>query len=223
MRQIERKKGIRATVKPIKFKFNERKAVQAAARLIQHSGGEMNYLALMKLLYLVDREALLRFGRPITGDRVVAMKHGPVLSRVYDLVSQKKQENSESEWHKFIPRPNAYVFTVRFSGVPDAGELSEAELALIDEIYAKFRGWNEWDLVAHTHQLPEWRDPKGTSVPIPFEDILRGADVSRKDIETVAENAAADLYMDSVLAKVHTTKPEIVGPRARRAGVAVGR
>ena len=162
----------------------------------------MNYLALMKLLYLADREALLRFGRPITGDRVVAMKHGPVLSRVYDLVSQKKQEAPGSEWHKFIPRPNAYVFTVRFSGVPDTGELSEAELALLDEIYAKFRGWDEWRLVAYTHALPEWSDPKGSSVTIPFEAILRGAKVPKKEIEAVAEDAAADLYMDSVLEQV---------------------
>jgi uncharacterized phage-associated protein len=189
-------------MRTIRFKFNERKAVQAAARLIQHSGGEINYLALMKLLYLADREALLRYGRTITGDRVVGMKHGPVLSQVYDLVSQKKQEDPESDWHKFIPRPNAYVFTVRFSGVPDTGELSEAELALLDEIYARFRGWDEWRLVAYTHSLPEWSDPKGTSVAIPFEDILRGARVSQKDIEAVAENAAADRYMDSVLEKV---------------------
>lgn len=191
-----------AVVKSIKFKFNEQKAVQAAARLIQHSGGEMNYLALMKLLYLVDREALLRFGRPVTGDRVVAMKHGPVLSRVYDLISQNKQEAPESDWHKFIPRPNAYVFTIKFSGIPETGELSEAELALIDEIYARFRGQDEWDLVDYTHRLPEWRDPKNTSRSIPYEDILRGAGVSEKDIEAVAENAGADLYMDSVLEKV---------------------
>jgi uncharacterized phage-associated protein len=189
-------------MRPIKFKFNERKAIQVAGRLIQHSGGEMNYLALMKLLYLADREALLRFGRPITGDRVVAMKHGPVLSRVYDLVSQKKQEAPESEWHKFIPRPNAYVFTVRFAGVPETGELSEAELALIDEIYARFRGWDEWRLVDHTHKLPEWRDPKGGSVTIPFEDILRAGKVAEADIKAIREEAAADNYMDRVLAAV---------------------
>ena len=188
-------------MRPIKFKFNERTAVQAAARMIQHSGGEMNYLALMKLLYLADREALLRFGRPITGDRVVAMKHGPVLSRVYDLVSQKKQEAPESQWHKFIPRPNAYVFTVRFSGVPDTGELSQAELALIDEIYAKFRGWDEWGLVDYTHKLPEWRDPKDSSVPISFEEILQGAKVPPETIEAIAAGAEADRCLDAVLAR----------------------
>jgi hypothetical protein len=72
-----------------KFKFNERKAVQAAGRLILQNG-EMNYMALIKLLYLIDRESLLRFGRSITGDKVVAMKQGPVWP-IFDG-SRKKQQ-----------------------------------------------------------------------------------------------------------------------------------
>ena len=161
----------------------------------------MNYLALMKLLYLADREALLRFGKPITGDRVVAMRHGPVLSRVYDLVSQKKQEAPESEWHKFIPRPARYVYTVRFAGLPDTSCLSEVEMALIDETFAKYRDKDEWALVNVTHSLPEWSDPQGTSKPISFEEILRAAGASREEIEAIADNAAADFYMDSILAR----------------------
>jgi uncharacterized phage-associated protein len=189
-------------VKPIKFIFNERKAAQAAARLILHSGGEMNRLALMKLLYLVDRAALLRFGKPVTGDKVVAMKHGPVLSRVYDRLSPKKRALPDSEWHKFIPRPNDYVYTVKYSGVPDTSELSQAEVAILDDIFAKYRGWNEWALVALTHTLPEWHDPGNTSAAIPFEDILKAARMADEDISAVAENAEADWAMDSALAKV---------------------
>jgi uncharacterized phage-associated protein len=184
----------------IKFKFNERRAVQAAARFVHHAGGEMNYLALMKLLYLADREALLRFGRPITGDRMVAMKHGPVLSRVYDLISKKKQQAPESDWHKFIPRPAPYVYTVTFSGVPETTELSEAELALVDEIYARFRGWSEWRLVGYTHTLPEWSDPGRTSKPIPFEAVLRAGKKGEDEIEAIRREAAADEFMDRVLA-----------------------
>lgn len=192
------------TGKPIRFAFNEHKAAQLAALLIHRSGGEMNYLALMKLLYLVDREALIRFGKPITGDRVVAMKHGPVLSRVYDLVSQKKQELPASEWHKFIPRPARYLYTVGFSGVPETTALSEAEIALIDEVFAQHRKKSEWELVEFTHNLPEWHDPKDTSVPIPFEEILRGAKVPRPQIEAIAEEAAADLFMEDALASVRS-------------------
>lgn len=34
---------------------------------------------------LADREAYAKWGKPITGDTAVSMKHGPVLSTVYDL------------------------------------------------------------------------------------------------------------------------------------------
>lgn len=189
-------------MKPIKFTFNERKAVQAAGRLIGHSGGEMNYFALMKLLYLVDREALIRFGKPITGDKVVAMKHGPVLSRIYDLVSHKKQRLPTSDWHKFIPRPGAYVYTVKFAGVPETSELSQAEVALVDEIYTRHHAKTEWELTHFTHTLPEWSDPKGTSIPIPFEKILRGAGVSAAQMRGITEAADADWQMDQLLASV---------------------
>jgi len=162
----------------------------------------MNYLALMKLLYLIDREALLRFGRPITGDKVVAMKHGPVLSRIYDLVSRKKQDLPPSDWHEFIPRPSAYVCTVKFAGVPDVTLLSEAEIALIDEVFAAHRGKSEWDLVEHTHQLPEWSDPGKTPATIPFEAILRAGKKSNAQIVAIAREASADRRMDQILAAV---------------------
>src|SRR3989442_5601160 len=156
----------------------------------------MNYMALIKLLYLIDREALLRFGRPVTGDAVVAMKQGPVLSAIFDRVSQKKQHLPKSAWHNFIPRPAPYVYTVRFSGLPDVSALSEAELALIDEVYARHRNLSEADLVDLTHRLPEWTDPGTGCKPIPFEAILRAGKKGEEEIEGVRREAAADESLD---------------------------
>lgn len=187
-------------MKPIKFKFDERKAVQAAGRLISQGGGEMSYMALLKLLYLIDREALLRWGKPITGDKVVAMKRGPVLSHIFNLVSQKKQDIPKSAWHNFITRPAPYIYTVCFSGAPDTSALSEAEVALIDEVFAQHRHKTEDELVNLTHTLPEWADPGITSVPIPFEKILRVGKKSNSEIEAIASEAAADEFLDRALA-----------------------
>ncbi|MCL5098048.1 MAG: Panacea domain-containing protein [Candidatus Omnitrophica bacterium] len=187
-------------MKTIKFKFNERKAVQAAERLIIQSGGEMNYMALIKLLYLIDRESLLRFGRPVTGDAVVAMKQGPVLSAIFDRVSHRKQQLPKCAWHNFIPRPSPYVYTVRFGDVPDISSLSEAEVALIDEVYARHRNLSEDDLVELTHKLPEWSDPGKTSKPIPFEAILRADKRGEDEIKAIQREAAADDFLDRVLA-----------------------
>jgi uncharacterized phage-associated protein len=186
----------------MRFKFNERKAVQAAGRLILQCGGEMNYMALIKLLYLIDRESLLRFGRPVTGDAVVAMKQGPVLSAIFDRVSQKKQHLPNSAWHNFIPRPAPYVYTVRFSGASDVSALSEAEVALIDQIYAKYRDLSGDDLVELTHKLPEWSDPGRTSKPISFEAILRAGKKREDEVKAIRREAAADDFMDRALAAV---------------------
>ena len=60
-------------------RFNERRATEAAARFLKLRGGRMSYLKLIKLIYFLDREALLRWGRPVTGDRYVSMDNGPVV------------------------------------------------------------------------------------------------------------------------------------------------
>ena len=159
-------------------------------------------MALIKLLYLIDREALLRFGRPVTGDAVVAMKQGPVLSAIFDRVSQKKQHLAKSAWHNFIPRPAPYVYTVRFSGVPETSALSEAEVALIDKIYAKYRDLSEDDLVGLTHKLPGWSDPGKGSKPISFEAILRAGKKGEDEIKAIRREAGADDYLDRALTSV---------------------
>lgn len=71
------------------LRFNERRATEAAAKFLKLRGGRMSYLKLIKLLYLLDREALLRWGRPVTTDRYVSMDNGPVVSRIYDLIREE--------------------------------------------------------------------------------------------------------------------------------------
>lgn len=47
-------------------RFNEAKSAQLAAVILQMRGGTMHYMKLIKLMYLVDREALISWGRPLT-------------------------------------------------------------------------------------------------------------------------------------------------------------
>ena len=108
-----------------------------------------------------------------------------------------QQNSSHSSRSRVI---NGY--TVRFSGVPDQTALSEAEVALIDEICAKHRNLSEEALVALTHELPEWSDPGKSSKPIPFEAILRAGKKGQNEIEAIQREAAADDFLDRVLAAV---------------------
>jgi len=52
------------------FIFQFHKTLQAAAYILQASGGRMNYANLLRLLYIADRECLAEEGDTITGDTV---------------------------------------------------------------------------------------------------------------------------------------------------------
>src|SRR5215813_7148812 len=114
------------------LRFNERRATEAAARFLKLRGGRMSYLKLIKLLYLLDREALLRWGRPVTTDQYVSMDNGPVVSRIYNLIREEPAPGTDPFWRHYISAPRGWE--VELLAEPEAAELSRAEEELIGEI-----------------------------------------------------------------------------------------
>jgi uncharacterized phage-associated protein len=132
----------------------------------------------MKLLYLADREAILRWGSPVTTDCFVAMNHGPVLSRIYTLVSEGDDPRKEpSVWSAAITRLQDW--DVALKDAIDPRQLSKAESGLLDEIFQEHGLKTQWDLADLTRGLPEWRDPKGSAVPFRVQDILAADNCAR--------------------------------------------
>ena len=169
----------------MRLRFNERKATQSAARLLQLRGGRMSYLKLIKLLYLADREALLRWGRPITTDRFVSMEGGPVLSRLLDLVSDGDDPGGPRIWAKHISAPAN--FEVELKSEAGRDELSNAEIELLDEIFKRYGNKNRWELVDLTHKPPEWKDLQGSAIPITFRDILNAGGKTELEIAAIED------------------------------------
>lgn len=164
------------------LRFREAKTTQAAARLLELRGGHMSYMKLIKLLYLVDREALLRWGRPVTGDRYVSMDRGPVLSQTYNLIIDEPCPGEDPTWAHHISKPQNYE--VKLAKEAPQDELSEAEARLIEEIFGKYGAMKRWDLVDLVHKLPEWQNPEGSAIPISYGDILRAG--GKTEAETAA-------------------------------------
>ena len=77
-----------------KLRLNCRKTVESIDFLAQQWPGITQYYV-GKILYLADKQHCIDWGRPITGDRYVAMEHGPVPSRVYDLLKTGSGEDDE--------------------------------------------------------------------------------------------------------------------------------
>jgi uncharacterized phage-associated protein len=162
--------------------FDERKATQVAARFLAAAPGQrIPYLKLIKLMYFADREALLRWGAPITNDRYYSLDHGPILSRVKDLMVEDHFERDF--WSSHISSPSSYVVEL----LDEAGNdrLSRAEEELIDEIYARYRHFDRWELRKKSHELPEWTDPQGSAIEIEIEDILRAGGVPSRQRDAI--------------------------------------
>lgn len=181
--------------------FNEAKAAQVAARLLSLEGGRMSYMKLIKLLYIVDREALANWGRPVSTDNYVSMKRGPVLSRVLDLINEGRDpKKSSSPWHDLISAPQGYDVTLVATDPPD-DELSAAEARLIGEVQRQHRLRNEWQMVEFVHQFTEWQDPGSTSNPIYYRDILKAVGRTPEETEQIEEELLAGFRLDRLLAK----------------------
>ena len=171
----------------MRFVFDERRAAQAAARLLHKHGGTMPYIKLIKLLYLADRAAFVEGGRPITGDRFVSVRHGPALAHVLELITDDCPAG-DSIWHGYVVRKH---FDACLVGPAESERLADFDRDVLDGIFETYGCLKEWDVVARTHALPEWKDPGDSITPIKPEDILRYNDFTEAEVERVAEQAHA--------------------------------
>ena len=146
-------------------------------------------MKLIKLMYIVDREALLRWGRPISTDRYVSMDHGPVLSKTLDLINAGKDPKEKGVWFKHISEPRGYVVTLVKDSPLD--ELSRAEEKLIREVDQKFGHKDKWELVRFLHTLPEWKDPNGSAIQIDYRDILEAGDKTEREVVAIEDELKA--------------------------------
>jgi uncharacterized phage-associated protein len=154
----------------VQFRFDFDKTLQATGVLLEADDNRMETMRLLKLLYISDRELLAETGHPLTGDRVVAMKNGPVLSRVYDTI--RGQTAQSDRWLEFVHR-DGYKVILRQK--PGREKLSKREIGKLTEVTERYRQLGNFELSDETHKFAEWQQHyhEGASTPIPWEDVLR--------------------------------------------------
>ncbi len=181
--------------------FSQRKVAQMSAYLLDRGRGRMNYLKLMKLLYLADRESMKRYGEPISGDRYVSMDHGPVLSQTLNLINGDI-EFEERGWGHWIVDKADYELSLRRRVSREAlDELSEAELNVLEAIYAKFGRMDQWKLRDYTHRYcQEWKNPEGSSIPIEYVDIFRALGRRPAEARKLAARIEQEHRIDRIFA-----------------------
>jgi len=141
----------------------------------------MDMYLFIKMLYLADRHALGKWEEPITGDRAVSMPYGPVLETIYNL-TKGQFRSLHSFWGKFISEADEETNRVFLEGDPGVGELSRAEIAILQAVHSKFKDFTWKQMRDFCHKLPECEEVGNTSKPLPTERILKALGKTRLEI-----------------------------------------
>ncbi|MBQ7538509.1 MAG: SocA family protein [Treponema sp.] len=166
------------------------KLIQIVFFILKRNNLSMNYMKLIKLLYLADRAALDAYGETITENSAVSMDQGPVLSELYDYIKNSKHDDAQRLWNNYFVK-NKHSLDCINTDIDD-GELCEYEESILEEIdnlYKDKTPWQMVDLVHNVNVCPEWRDPNGSALPIRTNEVLSYLGYSKEERDFLLKNA----------------------------------
>ena len=152
--------------------FREDKTTQAACLFIQKAGGSINIMKLIKLMYIADRERIIKRGRPITFDDYLSLDLGPILSKTLDLAKHRTFLGTKRLWIQYVSeKKGRNVEMLQENCLINV--LSEAEIEDIEKTWADFGLYNQWGLAEWCHDnLGEWQDPMGGGGQFQFHIMI---------------------------------------------------
>jgi uncharacterized phage-associated protein len=137
-------------------------------------------LSLIKLLFLVDKYHLIRYGRTVTNDEYWAMKIGPVGTTAKDILNFDEDFLTKTGLkyaQENLKKVGQHVFEKGAScGIDEFDMLSETDIEALDFIIKKFGRMNKRDLIKYTHNYPEWKQ---------YEKLFERDETKREKIEKV--------------------------------------
>jgi uncharacterized phage-associated protein len=164
------------------FTIDKEKSNAALLYIIQKVGGSLDMYSLLKILYFAESKHLVEYGRPITGDKMIAMNHGPVPSSSYDSVkSNTINQNNFSNEDNIVTAERA----------PNMDCLSESDIECLDESIAENSGLNFWKLKSKSHDSAyDWAIKNhGKNSTIPYMQIARAFGADEAMIEYIKTNS----------------------------------
>ena len=172
--------------------FNFKKSVQALCYFAEKSGGTLNKMKAIKLIWLSDRLHLRKYGRSITGDEYYALPNGPVPSATRDILeSSVFLDDSASDYAtEYLTEIDKYNFKNLI--LPNLKVFSETDINVLDKVFDTFGDLDHFQLSDFSHLFPEWKK---------HESALKKRLSSRFTINTedffIDINEKSGLFVDS--------------------------
>ena len=151
----------------IRFTLNPQKAVEALVWIIQR--GETNVYNAMKILFAADKYHLNTSGRPVTGDKYVAMQFGTVPSWTYSATKLCKPGIG------FMRNEN--TLALEPGRVCDTDYLSGSDIEALEHGFNEYGKKNFAEVKRRNHREKAWRmarkrAPENGAPEILFEDMI---------------------------------------------------
>ncbi|SKA41706.1 Uncharacterized phage-associated protein [Enhydrobacter aerosaccus] len=185
----------------LRFKVNYDKCIDGIALLAEHKPGITQYY-IGKVFFFADKEHLLDWGRPISGDHYVAMDHGPVPSVIYDMLKDDAglpDEVNEKLASRISITLNGKKREVYAHATADNHRwqsLSKDEVKYLLDSLKKYGNKSFTELRNITHNERAWADAYETgsnNAPMDYEKLIPDSFDDRSAfVEQIKERAAFD-------------------------------
>jgi len=186
----------------VQFVFDIRKAVAATGYLCELNERSIDMLKSIKMLYIAERRALVEWKRPITGDSFWSLEHGPILSRIYDLIRGRIGGPEMEFWSTVFNPRRGDIVSLKDAISPNTKSLSRREKEALREAYAQIQPLSIGEVIDLVHKFPEWKDPGKSSIPIDPKTIFYYEDFGEDAVKKIEEDLdvfqAAKLALQSV-------------------------
>lgn len=135
-----------------------KKGVQVINYLARKKDGKINKMKAIKLVYLIDRFHIRKYGRPVIGDIYWAMKFGPVGSHTLQLANLAIEGEFLQYANKYIGHPigDTKHQEIISKKEVDLEVFSQSDIEAIETIYKEFGDKDQFELADITHTYPEW-------------------------------------------------------------------
>lgn len=166
------------------FPFDREKASAAVVYLAAQPITGLSKGKICKLIFLADKHHLVRFGRPVTGDRICAMKDGPVPSNILNMLNRLLEDPNDPSiallgQHVSIDRSyvHPHFRAERFSLEEF---LSQSDIEALQATVDRFGGKTFSELRSMTHDMTAyksaWKARSNNAPDMSFEDFFEEDD-----------------------------------------------
>ena len=138
---------------------------------------------ILKLLYLVDRVHIRKYGSFVTGTEYQAWQYGPVSPTIKDLIeniADKEDQSADVEYADIFIKASRPFYDnskiiLKTEKEVDWKVIAKTEKESMEEVWERYKDKNVDEIINLLHTFPEWKDVyKKEKVPIPIEKILEG-------------------------------------------------